>query len=82
MAHRAFSVAIRKKGLKAFHTECLPADGGSIVGSNFRFALRRINNLREVAGEVAEGKLSTTENTVKIVGLLRVLCELISVPSV
>ena len=36
---------------KGFTTECLPAAGGSIVGRNFNFALRRINNLREVSGE-------------------------------
>jgi hypothetical protein len=44
----------RPEKSKEFRTECLPADGGSIVGSNFRFALCRINNLREVAGEVTE----------------------------
>ena len=33
------------------HRERLPAAGGSTVNRNFSFALRRINNLREVPGE-------------------------------
>ncbi len=37
-----------------FTTECLPAAGGSIVDRNFSFAIRKINNLREVSGKGTE----------------------------
>ena len=39
------------EAVKELTTECLPAAGGSIVSETSKFALRRINNLREVSGE-------------------------------
>ena len=35
----------------------MPAAGGSIVSESAKFALRRINNLREVSGEALEEPL-------------------------